>query len=74
MNTRAEAMTGTACRMPWEDPATAFRSASTFIPPEIAAKKAAAAIAEAQALTDQAQVAAQPPLLLAACTDFTRLS
>ena len=48
-----------ACRMPWEDPATAFRSASTFIPPEIAAKKAAAAVAEAQALTDQAQVPTQ---------------
>ena len=45
--------------MPWEDPATAFRSASTFIPPEIAAKKAAAAVAEAQALADQAQVHTQ---------------
>ena len=42
--------------MPWEDPATAFRSASTYIPAEIAAKKAAAAVAEAQALADQAQV------------------
>lgn len=46
--------------MPWEDPATAFRSATTFIPPEIAAKKAAAAVAEAQALADQAQVQAPP--------------
>ncbi|KAL3162884.1 hypothetical protein ABBQ32_009333 [Trebouxia sp. C0010 RCD-2024] len=44
-----------AAWMPWEDPATAFRSATTFIPPEIAAKKAAAAVAEAQALADQAQ-------------------
>lgn len=52
----ADPSSGTACRMPWEDPATAFRSASTFIPPEIAAKKAAAVIAEAQALADQAQV------------------
>lgn len=41
--------------MPWEDPATAFRSASHVIPPEIAAKKAAAALAEAQAVADQAQ-------------------
>ena len=41
--------------MPWEDPATAFRSAGHVIPPEIAAKKAAAAIAEAQAVADQAQ-------------------
>ena len=56
---RAEAVPVLACRMPWEDPATAFRSAGTFIPPEIAAKKAAAAIAEAQALTDQAQVQTQ---------------
>ena len=47
------------CRMPWEDPATAFRSASTFIPPEIVAKRAAAAIAEAEALTDEAQVQTQ---------------
>ena len=37
-------------RMPWEDPATAFRSAGHVIPPEIAAKKAAAALAEAQVL------------------------
>ena len=43
-------------RMPWEDPATAFRSAGHVIPPEIAAKKAAAALAEAQAVADQAQV------------------
>ena len=42
--------------MPWEDPATAFRSAGIVIPPEIAAKKAAAAIAEAQYMADQAQV------------------
>ena len=51
---------GTTCRLPWEDPATAFRSAGTVIPPEIAAKKAAAAIAEAQALADQAQVTYHP--------------
>lgn len=42
--------------MPWEDPATAFRSAGHVIPPEIAAKKAAAAAAEAQYLADQAKV------------------
>ena len=60
------------CRMPWEDPATAFRSAGTVIPPEIAAKKAAAAIAEAeaeaQALAEQAQVVIHPvvPACLAA--------
>ena len=51
------------CRLPWEDPATAFRSAGHVIPPEIAAKKAAAAIAEAQAVADAAQV--QPVQLLA---------
>lgn len=62
-------MSDTACRMPWEDPATAFRSASTFIPPEIAAKKAAAAIAEAQFLADQAQVHTQ---LHPACTALAR--
>ena len=43
-------------RMPWEDPATAFRSAGHVIPPEIAAKKAAAAAAEAQYIADQAKV------------------
>ena len=42
--------------MPWEDPATAFRSAGHVIPPEIAAKKAAAAAAEAQYIADQAKV------------------
>ena len=46
--------------MPWEDPATAFRSAGHVIPPEIAAKKAAAAIAEAQAVADQAQARSLP--------------
>ena len=56
VHSRAEAMPVLVCRMPWEDPATAFRSASTFIPPEIVAKRAAAAIAEAQARTDQAPV------------------
>lgn len=44
-----------AAWLPWEDPATAFRSAGHVIPPEIAAKKAAAAIAEAQAVADAGQ-------------------